>query len=222
MKKFLPTSVLFVVLLLSSCGNRKEHSTGGKIISIRDQIGLTDSLENGNSAPKKQEPEDEVIEVSNLTPVEQLKVMVEAIGSKNNALINGFVNYDSLEANGSLDYFEYVLFSGDIPSEYSKNKKAYMKRNSHKIMPSYLKSELIKAASKGKGRSIERVTFLKNSEGEFSIVADSNGPKDFQFNVKQDYPDGNGGGSFSYRFHIGSDKRISLVQIMPFGGSISF
>ena len=220
MKKFLPTSVLFVVLLLSSCGNRKEHSTGGKIISIRDQIGLTDSLENGNS--NQQGTEKEAVEISNLTPVEQIKVMVEAIGSKNNALINGFVNYDSLEANGSLDYFDYVLFSGDTPSEYSKNKKAYMKRNSHKIMPSYLKSEFIKDKPKNKGKSIDWVNILKNSKGEFSIVADSNGPKDFQFNVKQDYPDGNGGGSFSYRFHIGSDKRISLVQIMPFGGSISF
>jgi hypothetical protein len=220
MKKLMPASLLFVVLLLSSCSNSKEQPTGGKIISIRDQIGLTDSLENGNS--NQQGTEKEAIEISNLTPVEQLKVMVEAIESKNNALVNSFVNYDSLDANGSLDYFDYVLFSGDIPSEYSKNKKAYMKRNSHKIMPSYLKSELIKAASKGKGRSIDRVTFLKNSEGEFSLGANSNGSNDFQFNVNQDYPDGNGGGSFSYRFHIGSDKRISLVQIMPFGGSISF
>lgn len=220
MKKLIPASVFLVVLLLSSCGNSKEQPTGGKIISIRDQIGLTDSLENGNS--NQQGTEKEAIEISNLTPVEQLKVMVEAIESKNNALVNSFVNYDSLDANGSLDYFDYVLFSGDIPSEYSKNKKAYMKRNSHKIMPSYLKSELIKAASKGKGRSIDRVTFLKNSEGEFSLGANSNGSNDFQFNVNQDYPDGNGGGSFSYRFHIGSDKRISLVQIMPFGGSISF
>jgi hypothetical protein len=220
MKKLMPASLLFVVLLLSSCSNSKEQPTGGKIISIRDQIGLTDSLENGNS--NQQGTEKEAIEISNLTPVEQLKVMVEAIESKNNALVNSFINYDSLDANGSLDYFDYVLFSGDIPSEYSKNKKAYMKRNSHKIMPSYLKSELIKAASKGKGRSIDRVTFLKNSEGEFSLGANSNGSNDFQFNVNQDYPDGNGGGSFSYRFHIGSDKRISLVQIMPFGGSISF
>lgn len=220
MKKLMPASLLFVVLLLSSCSNSKEQPTGGKIISIRDQIGLTDSLENGNS--NQQGTEKEAIEISNLTPVEQLKVMVETIESKNNALVNSFVNYDSLDANGSLDYFDYVLFSGDIPSEYSKNKKAYMKRNSHKIMPSYLKSELIKAASKGKGRSIDRVTFLKNSEGEFSLGANSNGSNDFQFNVNQDYPDGNGGGSFSYRFHIGSDKRISLVQIMPFGGSISF
>ena len=220
MNKLMPASVFLVVLLLSSCGNSKEQPTGGKIISIRDQIGLTDSLENGNST--QQGTEKEAIEISNLTPVEQLKVMVEAIESKNNALINSFVNYDSLDANGSLDYFDYVLFSGDIPSEFSKNKKAYMKRNSHKIMPSYLKSEFIKDKPKNKGKSIDWVNILKNSKGEFSIVADSNGPKDFQFNVKQDYPDGNGGGSFSYRFHIGSDKRISLVQIMPFGGSISF
>lgn len=64
--------------------------------------------------------------------------------------------------------------------------------------------------------------YLKNCKGEFSIVADSNGSKDFQFSVKQDYPDGNGGGSFSYRFHIGLDNKISLVQIMIFGGSIGF
>ncbi len=220
MKKLMPTLVFLVVLLLSSCGNSKEQSSGGKIISIRDQIGLTDSLENRNS--NQQGTGKEAIEISNLTPVEQLKVMVEAIESKNNALVNSFVNYDSLDANGSLNYFDYVLFSGNIPSEYSKNKKAYMIRNSHKIMPSYLKSEFIKVASKGKGRSIDRVTFLKNSEGEFRIGANSNGANDFQFDVNQDYPDGDGGGALIYRFHIGSDKRISLVHVMMAGGTVSF
>jgi hypothetical protein len=220
MKKLIPIPVFLFVLMLSSCGKSDDNSSGGKIISIRDQIGDTDSL--GDESSAQSASKEEVIDVSNMSPVEQIKVLVGAVESKDKALVNSFVNYDSLDSNGSLDYFDYILFSKGVPSEYSKNKKAYMKQNSHKIMPSYLKSEFIKDKPKNKGKSIDWVNILNNSKGEFSIVADSNGSSNFEFSVKQDYPDGNGGGSFSYRFHIGSDKRISLVQIMPFGGSISF
>jgi hypothetical protein len=220
MKKLMFNSVVLIALLLSSCGKSDDNSGGGKIISIRDQIGETDSLGDGSSAEPASKEED--IDVSNMSPVEQVKVMIGAVESKNNDLVNTFINFDSLDSNGSLDYFDYVLFSSNIPSEYSANKKAYMKRNSHKIMPSYLKSEFIKVNPQNKGKAIDRVIVLKNSTGEFSISANSYGSNNFQLSVNQENPDGIGGGSFSYRFHIGPDKKISLVQIMPFGGSISF
>jgi len=219
MKSLILTSGLLMALLATSCGSGTDNSSGGKIISIRDQIGLTDSLGSGSSTQK--ESKEGVIDVSNMSPLEQLKVLVEAAEAKNNTLVNSFINYDSLDFFG-FDNFDYVLFKDKIPSDYANNKRNYLIKNSFKIIPVFLKSDLITSNLKNKDNSIESVTILKNSSGEYRFGAYSNGSNQFFMNVSQDYPNGNGGGSLIYRFHIGSDKRISLVQVMLAGGTVSF
>ena len=219
MKKLILNSVFLIALLVSGCGNSTDNSSGGKIISIRDQIGLTDSLGNGSSAQQKSK--EEVIDVSSMSPLEQLKVMVEAAEKKNNILVNSFINYDSLDFFG-FDSFDYVLFDDKIPSYYSNDKRNYLTKNSYKIIPGFLKSDLITANLKNKDNSIESVTILKNNNGEYRFGAYPNGTHQFFMNVSQDYPDGNGGGALMYRFYIGSDKRISLVQVLMAGGTVSF
>ena len=97
-----------------------------------------------------------------------------------------------------------------------------MKQNSHKIMPSYLKSEFIKDKPENKGKSLESVRILKRSDGEYRISANSDVQNKISFIVSQDYPDGGGGGAFIYQFRIGSNNRISLVQILAAGGGLNF
>ena len=220
MKRLALNSALLIALLMASCGGNTDKASGGKIISIRDQIGLTDSLQNGNSS--LQESNEEALGLDKKPPLEQFKVMVAAAESKNNVLVNKFVNYDSLDFYGSFDNFDFALFEDEIPSDYLTNKRTYLMKNSYLLVPTFLKSEQIKATHKNDPNSIESVTILKNKSGEYRISTYLNGNHQFLVNVSQDYPSGNGGGSLIYRFHIGSDKLLSLVHVMMPGGTVSF
>jgi hypothetical protein len=222
MKSLILNLMLLMALLMASCGSSTDNSSGGKIISIRDQIGLTDSLQNGNSS--LHDSNEEVQALANKSPLEQLKVMVEAAEAKNSTAVNGFIDFDALESNGSLDYFDYLLFDEDIPSEYMNNKRRYLMKNSHKLFPTYLKSEFIQANSnqKNKINTLNRTTILTRNDGEFSISGYLDESKKLAFNISQEYPEGMGGGSLMYRFDAVPGKKISLVQIMLAGGSISF
>lgn len=204
---------------MASCGGNTENTGGGKVISIRDQIGQSDSLPNGNSSPQKSN--EDVLGLDKKSPLEQLIVMVSAAENKDNGLVAEFVNYDSLDFYGALDNFDYVLFDDQVPGEYSRNKRAYLTKNSYLLVPTFLKSKLIKSKQKNDSNSIESVTILKNKSGEYRFSTNLNGNQ-FLVNVSQDYSNGDGGGALIYRFHIGSDKRISLVHVMMAGGTVSF